>query len=354
MRLPEWLDSLTTQLVRHGRLPTADAEDLSADIREKVIRVIADIESGNIAAPRNPDAYLKQVVRNIVNDWYRTDRPDKLTANEQAVIAAEFPESVTNRGEVTGFQAVSKRAEMRRSGRGRPFLIRLIHVIDPPYFDVSNSRMAPWEKAVWSAFQDAARSFRVGPAGHGATGRIEQAEATLRSLPLRSAQALRLYLAGARQADLARQLGVSRPAATKLLRRALQQLGWDYARADSERLTLLFCHLVAIVDSQTRLLANMRDEEPLNDQSTITPNPFDAHLDLESLARVRWVDELRRMTAPAHRQTDQLDMAVRISRERGVLHALKSSTALRNWINGIELDHIPEILAFVDDNHFAW
>jgi DNA-binding CsgD family transcriptional regulator len=156
-------------------------------------------------------------------------------------------------------------------------------------------------------------------------------EARLVQLTGRDSEGARLYLAGIREAEIARRLGIKPPSVTELLGRVCRKWGCDRQSLEVDRMRLLFANLFMVVEGALR--------------------PFRPREEQDDLALPR-LDRARGERTEGPRRPDQLQVEWRLAREKAAYKAITSCPGLGAWIGGLEADHVPEVVAFVEECYY--
>jgi DNA-binding CsgD family transcriptional regulator len=351
-------------IVRKASHRDEGADEATAYIMAKVAEVLAEFESGARARPAtNMSGYMYRAMQNALIDWQRQlakEASSPLTQDESAWIEREAGGHEL-RG---GFRAYRPKISLPPPRpKRRPFLLWLLdRATSSLRYDFEDDaeghdgirrgrgRASPTEFAAHRALGDVSCWSDRGLC-HPSASRddiafrppcmlcpvsqpwrvAEEVEARLVQLTGRDSEGVRLYLSGIREAEIARRLGIKPPSVTELLGRVCQKWGADRQGLAVEQMRLLFANLFMVVEGALR--------------------PFRPREEQDDLALPR-LDRARGERTEGPRRPDQLQIEWRLAREGAAYKAISSCPALGAWIRGLELDHMPEIIALVEDCYY--
>lgn len=325
-----------------------EADDAVGHVMAKAAEVLANIKSGRRQRPDSMTKYFSRICQTALADYFRAapEKPSRLAPMEDSAIADEAYGVEVDVGEgdeeYGGFRAFRPKTLPPAPGATKaPYLLRLIRIASQGPYTWDLKPRPP------SAVRDAVlAALRSAPCDEPWRG-VEEAQKRLAELPERTARATRLYLQGMRMSEIARRLGITRGAVTQLLSRACRQWGWDRKGLELERLRLLFANLFAAVD--TALTPFNSDSPRSGDDEGEFAIDWPT-LSQEQQARRRNVEDMRRLTSgPERERGNGLGVAYRQAKERAVHKAITSHPWLKAWATGLEPDHMPEVIEFVED-----
>jgi len=311
-----------------------EAEGVAADVRvsllEKALGVARDIESGRLRPPAKPEQYFKQVMRHAVRDWLDT-QPEaaNLSSDERAWIDNELFSIGKDEGDegFSGLETIHAPTGPRAPARPpRPALLTLVR------------QRFWWKPAVGAEYKRAQQLLDDIPNEH-------------------RRQVVLLHLQGHRQEQIAAKVFRTQQAVSKALREQYAAWGWDVdvdvSKVKRIQYVMAFANLVRLfgrvfpdggfVFPLARPLYFWEDNKPSFD---LPGQEFEDELKEE---------EIKQWWKPGPQQGSK----ERRQGQRGISHskahdsvlyqAIMSDPALAPWTDGLELRHMPQLIAQMID-----
>lgn len=267
-----------------------EAEGVAADVRakvmEKAVSVAHDIESGRLPPPAKPKPYFKQVMRNAIPEYFRSQpKAAPLTPNQLAMVDDVVDDEEEGTEGTWGWLGEQIPAATLRQGPHRhPYILTFLRYLQRPFAKPESS----------------ARIWREG----GPEGKWRQVQQELDEIPFSiRREAVLLHLQGYHQEVIAARLFRSQPAVFKALQKQYTIWGWDKEQVEWIQHILLYVNI-------GRAVQRGRKRVRLAYYETVSQHNL-------------------------------------ISEERAVYQAVLSDPALTHWTVGLEHRHMRQLIDLV-------
>lgn len=334
--------------------PTAEIDEIVAEVVVKALSVARDIESGRLHPPAKPEQYFKQVMRNALMDWFRSQlTPTAFTSEERARLGNELYgiDKDDDAGSFGDWRATRAPAARPPARPRRPFILTLLR----PRYWWTNDAADEWERA--RDLLDAIPSDN-------------RREVVL------------LNLQGYQHKEIAAQLLRSQQAVSKALQEQYAIWGWKKDKVQLVRYVMAYRNIV-------RLLARFFDKEEKEEidgyyvwrwdenlayglavhpfygfydhvksieDEKAARRTFELPMEEEAYLRSRgffYDFEPRPGFFPPRPSDEEIDRR-RKAQDSMLYRAIMSDPALTPWTDGLELRHMPQFISQMVDYRKEW
>jgi DNA-directed RNA polymerase specialized sigma24 family protein len=360
-------------------VPPSVLEDVVAEAQAKALQTIGEVEGGQRPPPTRLEAYVKQLMRNAVVDWLRSSKPAPLS-NSELTLINDFAWSITtdetddtSDDGSKGWQAEWGPAERPQPRPGaRPLIMILVRFMHRRFAD------AEAQNQYW----------REG----GPFGKWKQARQLIDCISSQSRrEIILLHLQGYRQKDIARRLLVTQQAVSKILLRQYAAWGWDDEHVQRLQFELAYVNVsrvirhaapsereISALDEVIEFLEDLleegcREAKKVRSESRlamISPRTLHkARIILGVVVRRRdgqllWelpkrqpVERAPRIPLTARsripwdceKSPDDI-----LAEDKALYSALMNEAALAPWTDGLQLHHVPRLLAYFGHDAYDW